>query len=668
MPHFAGVAADSTGTLVMAGTAANASGAWSDLAATAKAISPTLTPLSPTAASSGIGAASVNAAVGSPAGVTDAGGSAVDGLVVRTGPAAAAPPSNLPAITAFQNAASSQDGGTDGSWAAIKGSNLAPDTPSGRIWTNDDFTSNANLPTQLDGVSVTVDGKPAAVYYVSPSQINIQVPATGKTGPVDVVVSTSKGAGSPFRTQIAAYAPGLFLLSQGGFKYPAALTSDGLYLGPSGLLGSGAAVRPARPGEVISLFATGLGPTQPAIAPGTFGWTPAQTAQPVSATIGNLDAQIQWAGLISPGEYQINVTIPGGLADGESPIVVRAGGTTSQSGVFIAVQAPAVPKNPSPTIASLSPSSAAAGSAAPAVTITGTGFIAASSATFGGAARQTTFLSATQVSVTLSNSDVATAGAYPIVVTNPAPGGGASNAATFTVTAAPPPPTLQSLSLSAASVVGGGSVSGTVRLSAPVPIGGAVLTLRSSSGVVTVPSSIPVSATVSVINFTAATTAVTSAQTVTITATYGASSQTATLTVLPAPSSGLALQGTLFSIDGTLTISGKGLRFEIQAAAVGSAHLITIDDQAALPSFPQLLAQYTATGSISGNTATFTSSSVTGLYQASATSFGTVNSATLVLNFSSPASTGSSVTGTLTLSTSSGAVQATFTGSLSAFD
>jgi hypothetical protein len=129
--------------------------------------------------------------------------------------------------------------------------------------------------------------------------------------------------------------------------------------------------------------------------------------------------------------------------------------------------------------------------------------------------------------------------------------------------------------------------------------------------------------------------------------------------------SGPSVAGKSFVVDGTLNISGTALRFEIQAVPGGASHLITIDDELALPSYPQLLVQYTAMGSVSGNAATFSSTNVTGLYQSDPTKLATINSATLVINFTS-SSAGSSVTGTLTLSTSTGTVQATFTGSLTA--
>ncbi len=89
--------------------------------------------------------------------------------------------------------------------------------------------------------------------------------------------------------------------------------------------------------------------------------------------------------------------------------------------------------NPVPAISSLSPTSATAGAAAQTLTINGTNFLSTSTVTYNGVAHTATYVSATQLTITLSASDQATAGSYAVVVTNPAPGGGASNALNFAV-------------------------------------------------------------------------------------------------------------------------------------------------------------------------------------------------------------------------------------------
>ncbi len=120
---------------------------------------------------------------------------------------------------------------------------------------------------------------------------------------------------------------------------------------------------------------------------------------------------------------------------GTYPVVVTnpAPGGGASNAVNFTVSS--VANNPVPAITSLSPSSAPAGSAAQILTITGTGFISTSTVTFNGVAHTATFVSSTQLTIMLTASDQATAGSYPVVVTNPSPGGGPSNAVNFTVTA-----------------------------------------------------------------------------------------------------------------------------------------------------------------------------------------------------------------------------------------
>ena len=89
--------------------------------------------------------------------------------------------------------------------------------------------------------------------------------------------------------------------------------------------------------------------------------------------------------------------------------------------------------NPAPTVSGISPTSAEAGAAAQTLTITGTNFLSTSTVTYNGVSHTATLVSASQLTIPLSTSDQATAGTYPVVVTNPAPGGGSSTATNFTV-------------------------------------------------------------------------------------------------------------------------------------------------------------------------------------------------------------------------------------------
>src|SRR5580698_10410258 len=93
-------------------------------------------------------------------------------------------------------------------WMEIKGSNLGPagDT---RIWQSPDFVNN-QLPTSLDGVSVTVNGQPAYVYYISPTQVNILTPPNAISGSVPVQVTENGAIGASFKVQAQAESPSFF--------------------------------------------------------------------------------------------------------------------------------------------------------------------------------------------------------------------------------------------------------------------------------------------------------------------------------------------------------------------------------------------------------------------------------------------------------------------------
>jgi len=145
-----------------------------------------------------------------------------------------------------------------------------------------------------------------------------------------------------------------------------------------------------------------------------FGGSP-RTTSFVSAT--QLTAAILSTDVISIGTPAITVTSP------------TPGGGTSNSVNFNISAAP----NPVPTVTTLLPTNVIAGSGAFTLTVNGTNFLSTSVVNFGGAARTTTFISATQVTAAILAGDVATAGTPSVTVTNPAPRGGASNAVTFTV-------------------------------------------------------------------------------------------------------------------------------------------------------------------------------------------------------------------------------------------
>jgi uncharacterized protein (TIGR03437 family) len=171
-----------------------------------------------------------------------------------------------------------------GEWISIFGTNLAGATTA---WTGV-FT------TTLGGTSVTIDGKPAYLSYVSPTQINVQAPNDSEIGPVPVVVNSAGGTASSTVT-LAVFAPaflvldgkhvaGLIIRSNGSGAY-----GGGTYdiLGPTGN-SLGYPTVSAKAGDTVELFAVGLGPTSPPVLAGQTFSGVAPTTNSVSLLINNV--------------------------------------------------------------------------------------------------------------------------------------------------------------------------------------------------------------------------------------------------------------------------------------------------------------------------------------------------------------------------------------------
>ena len=237
------------------------------------------------------------------------------------------------------NAWNSQPVFSDSSWVTIYGSNF---TTSLRTWRADEIV-NGKLPTSLDGVKVSINGVPAYVYFISANQLNVQAPSDGAVGPVQVQVTTPGGASDPVTVTKQALAPAFFTWAGtvvGGEKYLGAVISDGTFAGKAGLLQPlGINTRPVKPGEVLLMFGTGFGPTNPDIAAGQVVATPSRMTNSVQIFLGDTPAEILDTGyLIFSGEYQFNVRIPANLPDGDYKVAAQMGSARTQDNVFITVQ------------------------------------------------------------------------------------------------------------------------------------------------------------------------------------------------------------------------------------------------------------------------------------------------------------------------------------------
>jgi uncharacterized protein (TIGR03437 family) len=242
-------------------------------------------------------------------------------------------PGGTPQIDAVEHGASYVPGYAGNTFIQIKGSNLSTST---NLW--DEAIAAGKLPPAIDGVSVSVGNKPAYVYFVSPGQINVLTADVG-AGAAPVVVTTPGGTSNSFLTNVAATAPAFFLWAG---KYAVATrNSDGSYAVPNGTF-PGLTTTPAKPGDVILLWGTGFGPTNPTTAPGitTPGDPVRFTASPVTITIGNIQTNVIYS-LLAPnfaGLYQIAITVPDNAPNGDQPVVATVGGASSPATTLLTIQ------------------------------------------------------------------------------------------------------------------------------------------------------------------------------------------------------------------------------------------------------------------------------------------------------------------------------------------
>lgn len=215
-------------------------------------------------------------------------------------------------------------------WMSIYGSSLAP-AGDMRIWQTSDFSGN-QMPSELDQVSVTVNGKSAYVLYISPSQTDILTPPDSLSGTVQVQVTNNGIRSAAFNVQAQSLSPAFFVFNGG--PYVAATHADGSFLGPATLYPGSST--PARPGEVVVIYANGFGATSTPLVSGAKTQSGTLSPQPV-IKIGETSADVQFAGLVSAGEFQFNVVVPASLANGDQSITATYNGETTQSGALITV-------------------------------------------------------------------------------------------------------------------------------------------------------------------------------------------------------------------------------------------------------------------------------------------------------------------------------------------
>jgi uncharacterized protein (TIGR03437 family) len=223
-----------------------------------------------------------------------------------------------------------------GSYLEIYGNNFADVT---RSWDTADFSAAGRAPTNLEGVSVTVGGQRAFVYYVSPNQVNVQVPSTVALNTTLPVVLTARGQVSPsFPLQIRSRQGGLLAPASykiGDRQYVYAARSSGSATSPTdGVSG----------GETIILYGSGFGAVDPfsfdyagQIVPSDRLYT---LGFPAEFKIAGQTARVAFQGLIPGlvGVYQFNIEVPFGIEPGPQRLEVTQSGAAIEQSLWIAVK------------------------------------------------------------------------------------------------------------------------------------------------------------------------------------------------------------------------------------------------------------------------------------------------------------------------------------------
>ncbi len=227
-----------------------------------------------------------------------------------------------------------------GSWIEIYGANLSQTT---RGWTLADFTGTGSpgntAPTSLDGVSVTIGGKPAFIDYISPGQINALISSDTPTGTQQVIVKSGQDGSAAYNltvnpTQAGLLAPPNFNI--GGTQYVVAIFTDGAFALPTGAI-AGLNSRPAKPGDVLTLYGVGFGPVSPNIPAGQLVQQLNTLSLPLQLSIGGIPATPLYDGLAPDftGLYQFNVTMPAAAA-GNAALTFTLNGVSGTQTLYVA--------------------------------------------------------------------------------------------------------------------------------------------------------------------------------------------------------------------------------------------------------------------------------------------------------------------------------------------
>ncbi len=240
------------------------------------------------------------------------------------------PPPSFKA-TGVANAASGLAGPiAANTWVSIVGNSLSPVTATAQI-------SGQTLPGSLKNVGVTVNGEQAFVLFISNTQVNFLVPADIQPGAAQIVATNNGLASTAIAATVKLEAPAFFILgSANGNNYIAAEHADGSLIGPANLI-KNTTTTGAKVGETIQLYANGFGATSPPVTNGQVNSAPLPLAGTPVVLIEGIPAKVTFAGIVTPGLYQINATIPAGLPPGDAAVIATLGNGETQAGAYITI-------------------------------------------------------------------------------------------------------------------------------------------------------------------------------------------------------------------------------------------------------------------------------------------------------------------------------------------
>lgn len=223
-----------------------------------------------------------------------------------------------------------------GGIGTIFGTNLAAGTT---------LAPSVPLPTTLGGVTVMMNGAAVPLIFVSPVQVNFQVPwQLLSSSTATLTVTTASGTSPSITVSLSPAAPGIFLINTANSATQGAIqiANTATLVAPVGAI-PGAISRPATTGDILTIYCSGLGAVTNTPATGSAagsGSNLSSVQAQVSVTIGGKSAPFLFAGL-SPGYvglYQVNVQLPTGVTTGNAvPVIVTTANLNSNTAV-IAVQ------------------------------------------------------------------------------------------------------------------------------------------------------------------------------------------------------------------------------------------------------------------------------------------------------------------------------------------